>query len=158
MKPAGVVLGWAAVNAVLASIMFAYGESLEFIGLYGLAVLGTVVVGVVVFLANRRQLSWPRHMPGGSASAGFLGLAAILFAVGFVFTPWLSYLAVFPVLLAVVAFRRERLPAGRLPASSTEVRSGPLRPEPARPGEEKAAKAVGFVAAALAAVRRRGRS
>lgn len=157
MKPAGVVLGWAAVNAVLASIMFAYGESIEFIGLYALAVLITVVAGVVVSLAGRRRSSWPRHMAAGSASAGFLGLAAILFALGFLFTPWLSYLAVFPVLFAVAAFRREKLPAGRLPASWTEVRSGPLRPEPPRPGEEKAAKAVGFVAAALAALRR-GRS
>jgi peptidoglycan/LPS O-acetylase OafA/YrhL len=161
VKPAAVVFGWAALNAVLAAIMFAYGESLEFIGLYAAAVLLSVVAGVVVLLAGRRTPGWPRRMPGGSASAGFLGLAAILFALGFLFTPWVSYLAVFPLLLAVTAFRRERLPADRVPASSSEVRSGPLKPEPPRPGEEKAAKVAGFAAAALravAALRGKGRA
>lgn len=129
MKPAFVVLGWAGFNAVLAAIMFAYGESAEFIALYFLAVLGTVAIGLVVWYAHHRRRTGPLRMATSSRSAGYLALAAVLFGLGFLYTHWISFLALLPILLAVFEFRRERLPAGTVPAS-TELRSSPLTPPP----------------------------
>ncbi|GHF32242.1 hypothetical protein AMYBAR_003421 [Amycolatopsis bartoniae] len=127
MRPAAVVFGWAGFNAVLAAIMFAYGESFEFIALYFLAVLGTVAVGLVVLFAHRRRRGPRMRMATSSRSAGYAALAAVLFGLGFLYTHWISYLALFPILLAVFEFRRERLPATVFPAR-TEVRSSPLVP------------------------------
>lgn len=147
MKPAAVVFGWAGFNAVLAAIMFAYGESFEFIALYFLAVLGTVAVGLVVLFAHRP----PDHGRRGgrmrtamsSRSAGYAALSAVLFGLGFLYTHWISYLALFPILLAVFEFRRERLPAGVVPAR-TEVRSSPLVP-PREDGTERIVRRVARV-------------
>ncbi|NKQ57797.1 hypothetical protein HFP15_33545 [Amycolatopsis sp. K13G38] len=148
MRPGLVVLGWAAFNAVLASIMFAYGESLEFIGLYAAAVLITVVVGLVVIAASRPRSRRRIRTAAGSRSAGFLALAAILFALGFLFTHWISYLALFPLLAGGFSYRRERLPAGVVPAR-TGVRSTPVVPQEEHPAADRVARMV--TAGALAA-------
>ncbi|MTD57003.1 hypothetical protein [Amycolatopsis pithecellobii] len=128
MKPAWVVFGWAGFNAVLAAIMFAYGESAEFIGMYFAAVVIVAVVGLIVAYAHGRRRAGLRRMPAGSLSAAYLALAAVLFGLGFLYTHWISYLALFPLLAAGFEFRRERLRAGVLPAP-TQVRSRPLEPQ-----------------------------
>jgi hypothetical protein len=159
VKPAVVVLGWAGFNAVLAAIMFAYGESLEFIGLYFTAVLGTIFVGLVVLVAHRRRLPGRRQLAASSRSSAFLALAAVLFGLGFLYTHWISYLALFPLLVAIAEFRRERLPAGVRPVP-TEVRTSPLVPERATAGKRavtriaRVATVFAVAARALSALRR----
>lgn len=148
MKPATVVFGWAGFNAILTAVMFAYGEALEFIGLYAAGVVLTVVVGLFVLRAARHPGGPRWRLPAGSRSAGLLALAAILFGVGFLFTHWLSYLALFPLLLAAFTFTRERVRPGTAPAP-TEVRSSPVVP---RPREEHPALDRMARGAALAAV------
>jgi hypothetical protein len=149
VKPAAVVLGWAGFNAVLAAIMFVYGESLEFIALYFLAVLGTVAVGLVVWFAHRRPLPPRRRMPAGSLSAAWLALAAVLFGLGFLYTHWIRYLALFPLAAAVVRFRKERVPAGMVPAV-TEVRSSPLVPARAETATDRVVRRVARTGTILA--------
>lgn len=161
MKPFAVVFGWAGFNAVLAAILLAYGESLEFVGLYAAGVLLTVAVGLLVLLAARRPPQRHSHLPAGSGSAGLLALASILFGLGFLYTHWLSYLALFPLPLAVHTFRRERASAGTI-LSATEIRSSPVAPRrrAAHPVLERAARVATVAAAAarmVSALRRGGR-
>ncbi|GLY63947.1 hypothetical protein [Amycolatopsis taiwanensis] len=160
MKPAAVVFGWAGFNAILAAIMFAYGETLQFIGLYAAGVVLTVLVGLSVLLATKRSSGPHWRLPAGSRSAGLLGLAAILFGLGFVFTHWISYLALFPLLLAAFTFNRERLRAGTVPVP-TEVRSSPVVPRPRseHPVLERAARVttVAVAGARILSALRQGR-
>lgn len=145
MRPAAVVFGWAALNAVLTSIMFAYGESLEFIGLYATAVLITVVAGVVVLLAGRRPPGWPSAPAGGQRLGGLSRARRHPVRARFLIHLLAELSGGVPAVARGGGVSPRTASGGPALASSTEVRSGPLKPEPPKPGEEKAAKTAGVV-------------
>ncbi|WP_199433019.1 hypothetical protein [Qaidamihabitans albus] len=156
MKPAYVMLGWAGLNAVLMLVMLVYGENVLFIGMYALAATTTALAACIVWLAHRaRRTGLPIRMPVNSLSAGFLGVAAILAGASVVFGQWLTGIAVYFLLAAVLHVRRERLPVQARPGP-TAVPTDPAVHEQrgALPAATKAATAAGFVARAVGSLRR----
>lgn len=160
MKPALVVLGWACLNAALMFVMFFYGENPLFIGLYAAAALLAAVAAAIVWLVHRApRTSLPFRLPANSVSAGLLGVAGILVGLGFLYGHWLTIIAGWFALAALVHVPRERLPAGVVPGP-TAVPTDPAVHERrgVLPKAAKAATAAGFLAKATGSLwRKRGR-
>lgn len=142
LKPVLVVLGWAALNAVLVLLMLVYGESALFIGMYGAAVGLTVLVAAAIFLGKRAPAGDGRRTIAVASQSGMLfALAAVIAGAGLIYGYWLTGFAIIPLLAALARQRKEVLPRGGA-AASTEVSTlHSQRPESAD-GSGPVAKAV----------------
>lgn len=143
MNPAVmVVLIWAGINAVLVGVLALYGENWQFVSLYGAAVLITVLVAVAVHFGRLRPDLRRRRLPAASASAGYLGMAAALVAIGMAYSYyWVVGFAAVPALAALLQVRKERLPAGTVPAP-TAVPSGTPPGQKRDRGDRRTASAI----------------
>lgn len=173
-RPAVVVLGWAAVNALLTVVLviFSYQDPFPLI-VYMCAVLLVGGFGTAVLVAARHEaVDWyPTAVR--SASSAFLAIGLTLIGLGFIYGLWLMLVALYPLLLAGILHGRERLssvvipPGSRLPldpatgqAPPRVVPTGPPTatppveprsgPEVSRTGRAAAAAAAGLALAARA--------
>lgn len=158
MRPATVVLAWAAFNAALTVMLLLFGEHLLFVGLYAFAVTLVVAIAAAVHLArgspSARQGG---RLPTASLSMFYGALAVVLTGLGFVYGYWYVGLAVVAVVAAAVQFRRERLPAGVTVAPTEVPTLHELRPRRGESGEDRLSRGV-KAAAVLAITARVGAS
>jgi hypothetical protein len=140
MTPAAVVVfGWAGFNAVLLLVLVGYSFVDPFpLALYAIAVALLGGFGTVVLAAARRRAAGPYRMPTKSVSAAFLGLAAALIGIAFVYGWWIMLTALYPLVMAVVVARGERLPATAVPAEPVADSALAHRVPLALPGGEPA--------------------
>ncbi|HWC82736.1 MAG TPA: hypothetical protein VG756_22515 [Pseudonocardiaceae bacterium] len=117
-----VVFGWGALNAVLALVLVVYSYADPFpLIVYFLAVALIGTFGVAVLLAGRHRVEPERlRIATRSTSAGLLGIAGALIALGFVYGWWLMLFACYPLLLAAVLARKERIGGGGIAAGGDE--------------------------------------
>ena len=110
-RPAVVVFGWGAFNALLAFVLIGYSFDDPFpIAVYWIAVTIVATFGTAVLLAARRAghaASPTYRLATASASAAFAGIAAALIGLSFVYGGWLALVALYPVVLMVLLARRE---------------------------------------------------
>ncbi|PRX43425.1 hypothetical protein B0I33_11543 [Prauserella shujinwangii] len=151
MKPALVVLGWAGWNAVLMLVMIPYRENALFIGMYALAVSATAAAAGVVWLYRRsRRAEGPVRMAANSLSAGFLAVAVILAGSSVLFGQWLTGIAFYFAVAALLHVRRERVPAGALPGpTAVPTEPGVRDQRGVLPKAAKAAATAGLLTRAL---------
>lgn len=111
-RDALVVFGWAGFNALLTLVLVIYSWRDPFpLAVYSGAVVVLGTFGVVVLLSGRQRMpSGPYLTATRSASAGFLGFALTLIGLGFFYGLWLMLFALYPLVLAAVLVRRERVP------------------------------------------------
>lgn len=174
-RPAVVVFGWAAANALLTVVLviFSYQNPFPLI-VYMCAVLLIGGFGTAVLVAARHEAADWYPTAVRSASSAFLAIGITLIGLGFVYGLWLMLVALYPLLLAGILLGRERLssaviPTGwRLPLDPTTGRAPP-RVVPAdlsatppsamppaeprsRPGASRSSRAVAAAAAGLGLV------
>ncbi|HVV21773.1 MAG TPA: hypothetical protein VHF06_20230 [Pseudonocardiaceae bacterium] len=172
-RPAVVVFGWAGLHALLTLVLvgFSYRDPFPLI-VYMCAVLLLGSFGTAVLLAARREPTGWYRTAVRSTSTAFLAIAVTLIGLGFVYGYWLMLIALYPLLLAAVLVRRERLSSAVVPegwrlrfdplTGTTEPRAIPAepaaqpeRPEPAQ--RSRGGRAVAAAVAAVAILRGRGR-
>ncbi|MDD7968037.1 hypothetical protein [Actinomycetospora lemnae] len=111
--PAHIVGLWATLNAALAGAIVLYVEPLFPLPLV-LHLVGAALVtifGVAVLVAGRRGGAGPQlRLPYRSVAALAGATVALLLALTWVFGLWVLALVPYPLLVAVVMVRRERLP------------------------------------------------
>jgi hypothetical protein len=117
-KGALVVYGWAAFNALLTVVLvvYSYRDPFPLIVYSGaLVLIGTF--GTAVLLVGRDQLvPGSYRMATRSTSAAFLAAALALIGLGTIYGLWIMLFALYPLLLAVVLVRRERV----IPGAATD--------------------------------------
>jgi hypothetical protein len=149
-RPAVVVFGWSGLNALLTLVLVIYSYADPFpLIVYMSAVLLVGGFGTAVLVAARRRAG---QAPAGrlriavrSASAAFLAMAITLIGLGFSYGLWLMLVALYPLLLAGILLRRERLssvvipPGWQLPVDPTTSPIPPrvvtVDPPPVPPGD-----------------------
>ena len=171
-RPAVVVFGWAALNALLTVVLviFSYQDPFPLI-VYMCAVLLVGGFGTAVLVAARHEtVDWyPTAVR--SASSAFLAIGLTLIGLGFVYGLWLMLVALYPLLLAGILLGRERLssvvipPGSRLPLdpatgqapprvvpadlpAGAPTATPPVEPR-SRPGVSRTDRAVAAAAAGL---------
>jgi hypothetical protein len=165
-RPVVVVFGWAAFNGLLTAILVIYSYVDPFpLIVYMSAVLLVGGYGTAVLVAARRRASdgWVR-IAARSASMAFLAIGITLIGLGFVYGLWLMPVALYPLLLAGILARRERLPSAVVPYGRFDPVTGRAEPRvvtvdlpdpsaaeaPAEPHRPTGRPAVVAVAAGLA--------
>lgn len=121
-RPAVVVFGWAGFNALLTVILVGYSYTDPFpLIVYMGAVLLVGGYGTAVLVAAMRDDEHERAgwlpIAARSTSVAFLAIGITLIGLGFCYGLWLMPVALYPLLLAGVLLRRERL-------SSVAIRYG----------------------------------
>lgn len=105
-----VVLIWGAFNAVLAAVLAGFtaagrvggagpAGALGFV-LYGAATTGVFVLALAVWAGRRRHAG--ATLPPRPAAALLLALAVAVSWLGLAFGPWAAYLAIAPLVAAIV--------------------------------------------------------
>lgn len=112
--PAHIVGLWATLNAALAGVILFYDDPLSPLPVV-LHLTGTTLVtvfGVAVLVTMRRRGTAPQlRLPYRSVAALASGVVALLLGLAWVYGAWVLALVPYPLLVAVVMVRRERLPA-----------------------------------------------
>jgi hypothetical protein len=104
----GAVALWGALNAVFVALLAGFilgglGSSPFVVETYGSSVGLVFLLAVAVWFGRRRrpqQRGW--RQPAGTASAVLFAIAAMLAWLGLAFGIWITILAAFPLLLAVI--------------------------------------------------------
>jgi len=125
------LLVWAAMNAVLLAVLWAFfSTEAQQLGMYGAAI---VLVLLVAGFAFARQRAAPegdpdteRAIPELSVATGWLGVGFALFATGFVFGPWLLFIAGGMMLVGLFGLVQELRSAPRRRRRARSVGGEPM--------------------------------
>ena len=148
-RAALVVFGWAAFNALLTIVLVIYSARDPFpLIVYSFGVVLVGGFGTIVLLAARRgRTELAYRTATRSTSAAFLSIAAALIGLGFVYGWFLMLIALYPLVMAGVLVRGERVGRQTVPderITPAQLRSGQIWPQwvpaelgaPARPIEQ----------------------
>lgn len=123
--PAHVVGLWATLNAALAGVLIVYGEWAMPVVLHFVGTTLVTVFAIAVLVSMRRHGTGPQlRLPYRSVAALATGVVVLLLALAWVFGLWFLALVPYPLVVALVMVRRERLPADTAgPRGATALRA-----------------------------------
>jgi hypothetical protein len=104
LKPGLTVAGWAALNVVLAAVMFVYHEKLVFIAMYFAATLPLLAVGLLLARGDRKDFPPPDEYSVGQRGGWVLPLAigVMVLGLGVIYARIFIVIGVLIALLALV--------------------------------------------------------
>jgi hypothetical protein len=143
--PAHVVGLWATLNAALALAIIPYGDWVLAVLLHVVGSALVAVFGIAVLVSLRRRGAGPElRLPYRSVAALAAGAVVLVLALTTVYGWWVLVLLPYPLAVALVAARRERLPADA--ADGTGEIDTPQRVPVERPAttDEVRAEALGI--------------